>query len=53
MKELFEDSDKKRTVERNGFLTMKGQTDTNVYLVESGSVRIFVTDGDAEQIIRF
>ena len=41
------------TVERNEFLKVKGSVDTNVYYIESGSVRVFVMDDSEEQIIRF
>lgn len=47
---LFE---KTLTVERNEFLKTGGSIDTNIYFVESGSLRIFVTDGQEERVIRF
>jgi len=47
---LFE---KTVTVERNQFLKMGDSTDTNIYFVENGSLRIFITDGQEERIIRF
>lgn len=47
---LFE---KTVTVERNQFLKTEGSTDTNIYFVESGSLRIFITDGGEERTIRF
>lgn len=50
IKNLFE---KTLTIERNGFLKVKGSIDTNIYFVESGSLRIFVLDDYEEQIIRF
>lgn len=50
LKNLFE---KKVTIERNEFLKVKGSIDTNIYFVESGSLRIFVLDDCEEQIIRF
>lgn len=40
-------------VQRKQFLKMSGSIDTNIYLVEEGSLRIFITDGDEERIIRF
>ena len=40
-------------LERNQFLKTKGSIDTNVYYVESGSLKVFVLDNDEEQIIRF
>ena len=53
MKEIIELSDKTITIERNEFLKVKGSIDTNVYYLESGSVRVFVLDDYEEQIIRF
>jgi CRP-like cAMP-binding protein len=53
MKEIIELSDKTITIERNEFLKVKGSIDTNVYYMESGSLRIFVLDDYEEQIIRF
>lgn len=41
------------TIERNQFLKVKGSIDTNIYFVESGSLRIFILDDFEEQIIRF
>lgn len=41
------------TIERNQFLKVKGSTDTNIYFVESGSLRIYILDDFEEQIIRF
>ncbi len=45
-------STKTITIERNEFLKVKGSIDTNVYYIESGSVRIFVMDDFEEQVIR-
>jgi CRP-like cAMP-binding protein len=53
MKEIVALSDKTITIERNEFLKVKGSIDTNVYFVESGSLRVFVLDDYEEQIIRF
>jgi len=53
MKEIIELSDKKITIGRNEFLKVKGSIDTNLYYVESGSLRIFVLDDYEEQTIRF
>jgi CRP-like cAMP-binding protein len=53
MKEIIELSDKTITIDRNEFLKVKGSIDTNVYYVESGSLRIFVLDNYEEQTIRF
>ena len=53
MKEIVELSDKLIAIDRNEFLKVKGSIDTNVYYVESGSLRIFVLDDYEEQTIRF
>lgn len=53
MREIIELSDKTITIDRNEFLKEKGSIDTNVYYVESGSLRVFVLDDYEEQIIRF
>jgi CRP-like cAMP-binding protein len=53
MKEFIELSEKEITIDRNEFLKVKGSIDTNVYYIESGSLRIFVLDNYEEQIIRF
>src|SRR5690606_27133711 len=53
MKEIVELSEKTITVDRNGFLKLKGSIDTNVYYVESGSLRVFVLDDYEERTIRF
>ena len=53
MKEIVELSEKTITIDRNEFLKVKGNIDTNVYYVESGSLRIFVLDDYEEQTIRF
>src|SRR5690606_1437867 len=46
-------SEKTVILDRNAFLNNKGNIDTNIYYIESGSVRIFVVDNDVEQIVRF
>lgn len=38
---------------RNDYLKTAGTIDTNIYLVESGSLRVYILDKDEEQIIRF
>ncbi|MGU3376937.1 Crp/Fnr family transcriptional regulator [Chryseobacterium sp. M5A1_1a] len=38
---------------RNEFLKISGSTDTSIYFIENGSVRIFMTDENEERIIRF
>lgn len=53
MKEIIELSDYTILIERNEFLKVKGSIDTNIYYIESGSVRIFVLDEYQEQTIRF
>jgi CRP-like cAMP-binding protein len=53
MKEIIALSTKTITLERNEFLKVKGSIDRNVYYVESGSLRIFISDEYEEQIIRF
>lgn len=50
IKDLYQ---KTLTIERNQFLKVKGSIDTNIYFVESGSLRIFILDDFEEQIIRF
>lgn len=44
---------KKITLDRNEYLKVKGSIDTNIYLVQSGSLRIFVLDEFEEHTIRF
>lgn len=53
MKEIIELSEKTIVIDRNEFLKVKGSIDTNVYYVESGSLRVFVLDDCEEQVIRF
>ena len=53
MKEFVELSVKTITINRNEFLSVKGNIDTNMYYIESGSLRLFVLDDDEEQVIRF
>ena len=53
MKEIIDLSNKTVSIDRNKFLKVSDSIDTNVYYVESGSLRIFVLDGYDEQIIRF
>ncbi len=40
-------------LERNEYLKVKGSTDTNLYYVKNGSLRIFLLDEEEEQTIRF
>jgi len=53
MKEIIELSENTITIDRKEFLKVKGSIDTNIYYIESGSVRIFVLDEYDEQTIRF
>lgn len=53
MKKIIELSDKEITINRNEFLKVKGSIDTNLYYIESGSLRIFVLNDYEEQTIRF
>ena len=53
MKEIVELSDKEITIDRNEFLKVKGSIDTNLYYIESGSLRIFVLDDYEEQTVSF
>lgn len=53
MHELISLSTKSITVARNDFVKIASSIDTNVYHIEEGSLRIFVLDGEEEQIIRF
>ncbi|MFC3199858.1 Crp/Fnr family transcriptional regulator [Parapedobacter deserti] len=47
---LFE---KTITLPRNAYLKEAGSVDTNLYLVEAGSLRVFVWDGQEQRIVRF
>ena len=49
---IIELSDKELTIDRNEYLKVKGSIDTNLYYIESGSLRIFVLDDYEEQTIR-
>lgn len=52
--DLISLSEKTLTLQRNEYLSLSGTTDTNIYYVKSGSLRIFVSnDKDEDQIIRF
>src|SRR5690606_12921943 len=53
MRELISLSTKSITVARNDFVKLAGSVDTHVYHVEEGSLRIYVLDGEEDQIIRF
>ena len=53
MYSLYDITGKISTLKRNEFLVEKGKIDTNLYFVESGSLRIFIEDDFKEQNIRF
>lgn len=53
MKEIIELSKKTIVLERNEFLKFEGSIDTNVYHIESGSLRVYISDYASEQNIRF
>jgi CRP-like cAMP-binding protein len=53
MTEIVSLSQKTITLQRNEYLKVKGSVDTNIYIVDSGSLKIFVLDDCVEQIIRF
>jgi CRP-like cAMP-binding protein len=53
MKEIEALSTKTITIARNDFLNLKGNIDTNIYYIESGSLRVFVSTDLDEQTIRF
>ncbi|AZB25806.1 Crp/Fnr family transcriptional regulator [Chryseobacterium bernardetii] len=43
----------RKVFKRNEFLKISGSTDTHIYFIEQGSVRIYMTDENEERIIRF
>lgn len=45
--------DKEITLKRNEFLTHKGEVNTNIYFVKSGSLRVFIEDETEQHTIRF
>lgn len=56
VKRLIEENclvEKTLTLERGEFLKVNGSIDTNIYLIDAGSVRVFIMDEYEEQIIRF
>ena len=53
MKEIVELSHKTISLGRNEYLKVQGSIDTNVYYVESGSLRVFFCNEYEEQVIRF
>lgn len=42
-----------KILNRNERLVSRGRTDTNLYYVKKGSLRIYICDGDTEHCIRF
>ena len=44
---------RRMVVARNEFVTWQGTVDTNLYLVESGSLRVYMLEGAEERIVRF
>lgn len=44
--------EKQLHINRNEYLTVRGNRDTNLYFILNGSVRVYVDDGFEEQIIR-
>ena len=52
MKEIVALSTKTITIERNEFVKQAGSVDTNIYFIQSGSVKIYVINDNDEQIIR-
>lgn len=53
MLEIIKLSTKSIQLKRNQFLKVEGSIDTNLYHIDSGSIRIFISIGDQEQNIRF
>jgi CRP/FNR family transcriptional regulator, anaerobic regulatory protein len=55
IKELFRSDIVTRSIglSRHELLRPAGTADTDIYYVESGSLRIFIPDGDDERIVRF
>ncbi len=45
--------DKELILPRNAYLKVRGSTDTNVYYIKSGSLRVFIIDEVEEHTIRF
>lgn len=43
----------KQVLNRNDYLITKGKTERNIYYVESGTLRVFLTDHAEEHTIRF
>lgn len=43
----------KITLQRGEFLSTAGCIDTNIYFVESGSLKVYILDDGEERIVRF
>lgn len=52
MKEIVALSTKTIIIERNEFVKQAGSVDTNIYFIQSGSVKIYVINDNDEQILR-
>ena len=53
MNQISQLAERTLTLGRNEFLKVGGSIDTNVYYIESGSLKIYVLDDFEERIIRF
>lgn len=53
MKSLIDLAEKSMVLSRNQILKSGGSVDSNIYFVESGSLKIYVLNDGDEQIIRF
>lgn len=53
LEKLSNQWEKEITLQRNEFLVVSGEVNTNLYLVEAGSLRVFIEDEVEEHTIRF
>jgi len=53
LKKLSDQWEKEISLNRNEFLVVSGEINTNLYLVEEGSLRVFIEDETEEHTIRF
>jgi len=53
LEKLSNQWEKEISLKRNDFLVMKGTLNTDLYLVEEGSLRVFIEDENEEHTIRF
>lgn len=51
--DIIQLAEKQIVLKKNQFLTMEGQMDENIYYVENGSLKIFISTDNNEHIIRF